>query len=212
MAFDATRFLLSRSLIEREGVATSDATRLAVLPSIIQMPLAQSVVLASAIGQREAPPPTTSVAPTVPVPDVVDVHVDSAVGQLEQRTLKPRFEFTDLQSQVAWTVEKTDPEPGVQAAPGSPVTVYCRVKTAVPYVIGKHWLAAVDLLSRAGLCFELQSVDGAADGVVSGQSLAPGPSWVGTVVGLTLSADAALAELLAEADAAAPDEPPTEVE
>ena len=141
MPFDAVRLLLSRSVIEREGVAPDDATRLAIVPSMLNAPLVTSVVVASAIGRRGAPPPAPP-APragggdgdgggdgggdgddtTVEVPAVVEKRLDEAVDVLIGRGLVPRIkiEAGDGDPQV---VIRQDPEAGKRIEVGDAVTI-----------------------------------------------------------------------------------------
>lgn len=187
MAFDATRFLLSRSLIEREGVATSDATRLAVLPSIIQMPLAQSVVLASAIGQREAPPPPAVQAAAVlaKIPEIQGHRLDTAVSALEEKGLAYTIKRGEVDAAGAWKVLSADPAPGTEVAAGSQVTLTVAVQSKVPAISDRDPQTMVDALVAVGLAGVIEGSGTAIQEVEP----APGtPLLVGTKVSVRTDA------------------------
>ncbi|WP_082101524.1 PASTA domain-containing protein [Demequina rhizosphaerae] len=158
MPFDATRFVVSRSLIEREGVSQSDATRLAIVPSIVQMPLVQSVVLAQAIGRREAPTETPAPSPTgtpqgqTLVPKVVGETYADAVEQLKLARLQVEPEIAP-ESANTLEVSAQKPEEGVDAADGDRVTVtLSSPKAEVPGVTDQTYFEALVELADKGLC------------------------------------------------------------
>lgn len=59
------RLLVNRALIERQGVVRDQATRLALVPTLVDVSLPQSVALAVVVGRNAAPP----VPVKRPVPD-----------------------------------------------------------------------------------------------------------------------------------------------
>jgi hypothetical protein len=187
MAFDATRFLFSRALIEREGVATSDATRLAVLPSIVQMPLAQSVLLATSIGRREAPPSPAvqATAGLVKIPQVQGQRLDEAVSALEGKGLAYAIERGEVDTAGAWKVLSADPAPGTEVAAGSQVTLTVAVQSKVPAISKRDPQTMVDALVAVGLAGVIEGSGNAIQEVEP----APGtPLLVGTKVSVRTDA------------------------
>lgn len=189
MAFDATRFLFSRALIERQGVATSDATRLAVLPSIIKMPLVQSVVLATAIGQREAPPASTATAApveTTTVPPVIGQGLAAAIGDLGDAGLE--FTVTPVAINPGnggrpGQVTSCDPTAATTVPKGTQVILEVALIVEVPNVVNKSRESATKALARWGLTAE---VTGSGKSVESQEPEAGAHALIGDMVTLTL--------------------------
>ncbi len=91
MAFNTMRFLLNRAVIRRQGVPEADTTRLALVPSLVEMPLATSLVVATVVGRNAAPPPAPPVEQVV-VPKVVGQTEASAKAVLEKSGLEAGHE------------------------------------------------------------------------------------------------------------------------
>jgi hypothetical protein len=97
------RVIVNRAIIERQGVLPDDATRLALVPSIISVPFVQSVLIASAIGRNAAPvdvpdeeaapvgvTPTTTEPTPVKVPKLAGLDLKAALDALSAVGLQSR--------------------------------------------------------------------------------------------------------------------------
>jgi PASTA domain len=83
MAFEFSRWFVGRAVIENAGVPRDTATRLALVPAIVEVPLAQSVLLSTAIGRSRAPAPAP--VDTEPGPEPSLVEVPDVSGQPFER-------------------------------------------------------------------------------------------------------------------------------
>jgi PASTA domain len=86
MAFQPIQFFVGRGIIARQGVPQDEATRLALVPGLLELPLVSAVLLSTAIGRSRAPAAAAAEpAPEafVKVPDVTTKGFDRAKSQLE---------------------------------------------------------------------------------------------------------------------------------
>lgn len=115
------RLLVGRAVIEGQGVPRDDAVRLAIVPTLVDLPLAQSVVLAFAVGRNAAPE-----APVKPKPDLVEVvEVPKLIGEKPDKARQHAADagFRALveekpDAQVGVVIQQ-EPAPGVLAEVGS---------------------------------------------------------------------------------------------
>lgn len=204
MVFDPTRFALNQLVLVGQGVDAPDALRLAAPLSMIKMPLAQSVVFATAIGQREAPSVSTPTQPStiVRVPPLADgADLEDATTALTRADLVPHFALGRVGGdQEPWTVDQvTVPPAGTEVANGSSVVVTVRVLTPVPDVTGMTYAVAQMALAPKGLGWKLEKADAdVAPDVVAYQCPPAGSGEdvpVGTIVTLGVKWSDALEEL-----------------
>ena len=114
---DLQRILVNRAVIEGQGVPREQATRLAIVPSVVDMPLTQSLVLAFAVGRKAAPAP----APAEPPHDII--KVPELVGDREEAARRKatgfRIAIEGTPDGKGGKIVSQEPPAGTKAEPGS---------------------------------------------------------------------------------------------
>ncbi len=137
MAFTAYRFIIGRSIIENQGVSTDDATRLAVLPGLLETPLVSSVLVSTVVGRANAPvaapEEVTPPAPATTVPNVVGLTVTDAETALQTALGVSPEEISEVlvDNVMVTNITLTEnavvgqsPVAGAEFAPGSTITLF----------------------------------------------------------------------------------------
>jgi beta-lactam-binding protein with PASTA domain len=158
MPFNPTRWLLARTVMSNEGVPTDDANRLALLPGMIDMPLAQSMVLSVAVGRANVPaqPAPPMPADSVFVPAVEGKTLEAAEAELRRHRL--RASRQTVAGAPANKVSLQKPEAGEPVPVGSTVVLYtgaqppqAEAHVQVPDVVDKRPEEAEAELTESGL-------------------------------------------------------------
>lgn len=126
MAIDIMRFVLNRTIIERRGAPAEDAGRLALVPSVLNVPLGVSAAIATVVGDRArpAPPPATGETPssgtgTVKIPRLRGSSIEDAAARLDKLGLRPAFGIAEEGQEGK--VSATVPAEGTAVPAGSHV-------------------------------------------------------------------------------------------
>lgn len=83
MPFEPFRFLINRAVIENQGVESDRAAQLALVPSVLNVSMAESLVVATVVGRNNATPASTGASDAVAeVPRLLGENVDKAEGIL----------------------------------------------------------------------------------------------------------------------------------
>lgn len=133
-----TDYLIHSTIIEGQGVPKEDARRLGLLPALLNLPMAQSLLVSTLIGQNNAPA-RTSIVPAppplpppqvfVPVPGVVGKTFEDASQILEKSGLLANRLSIQQPGEVV-LVQK--PEADEPAPVGSSVDLFVGQPEAVP--------------------------------------------------------------------------------
>jgi hypothetical protein len=133
MPFELPNYLLGSAIIENQGVPRDEARRLGILPALLDMPLAQSLLISTIIGRNNVPPPAPSITPAPPGPvplvrvvGVIGSDVAEATKELEGNGLAVAVVEVDIlnERRQPGVVVDQRPAEGVYIALNSVVTLY----------------------------------------------------------------------------------------
>ena len=202
MPIEINRWVWGSAIIENLGVPRDESRRLGLLPALLEMPLAQTALVATAVGRNNAPaaqpttpgtPPTTpGTPPTTPgTPPTSQVTLPNVTGQpfgQAESTLNAsqlqvvRQDVNDTSRGEVVLVQV--PDPGTSVPSNSVVTLIVgqdppqsEATVDVPNVIGRQWSDAEQLLTSLQLQVARQEVSVMIQGeAVLGQVPDPGTS------------------------------------